>query len=176
MPIEPQELQTWIGTEALDASGEKLGKIEDVYYLDADPVLVGIRSGLAGRKHGVAVLDGASVTRDSVQLACGPDAVVKTDGGPPTGEQLSRLGSQDDRLRDLAPDRLESFNAREERLKAEAEARARADELDEEARLRAKDEEDAVARAREAEAQAEKARREREDIEAEARAARREAG
>jgi len=176
MPIESQQLETWIGTEALDASGEKLGKIEDFYFLGPDAILVGIRSGLAGRKHGVAVLEGASVTRDNVHLACGADAVVSTDGGPPTGEQLSQLATKDGRLRELAPDQLEGFQAREERLKAEAEARARADDLEEEARQRGRDEQDAASRAREAQAEAEKARSDREDIEAQARGARRDVG
>ena len=30
MSIEARDLQTWIGTEVLDSSGEKLGKLEDI--------------------------------------------------------------------------------------------------------------------------------------------------
>ncbi|MGI8946018.1 MAG: hypothetical protein ACR2GL_07265 [Thermoleophilaceae bacterium] len=175
MTIEAHQMETWIGTEARDAAGEKVGKIEDIYFHGSDALLAGIRSGLAGRKHSVASLQGASVARDGVQLACGPDAIVSTDGGPPTREQLHTLTTHDERLARLEPDQLEGHKARQERLEAQAEARARADELEKEARRRAEEEQKATAEARDAAAAADDARHERERAEAEMRQVRRDA-
>ena len=69
MTVEAEELQSWVGVEVLHPDGEKLGKVAEVYFRDAQPVLVEIRSGLARRKRHLAVLRDARVSREHVRLA-----------------------------------------------------------------------------------------------------------
>lgn len=175
MSIEVKQLESWIGSEILGGSGEKLGKIDEVYFAGDDPVAVGIRSGLAGRKHHVATLKGAAVSHDGVRLAIGEDHLVSTDGEALTAAQISALSGQDERLRDLQPDQLEGWRQREERRNEAEEARASAEQLEAEAQLRADEEQRAASRAGEAESTAEEARSEREEAEERAAQARAEA-
>lgn len=175
MSVEARELQTWIGTEVLDSAGEKLGKLEDVYFRESEPLVISIRSGLGGRKHQAASLRGAMASRDGLQLNAGTWPVA-TDTAGIGHEQLAELAPQDDRLRDVQPDDLEGWRAREERLEAQAKAQAAADKLEAEAGQRAQDEEAAAQKAREAELEADAARLARQDAEEQARRAREDAG
>jgi hypothetical protein len=166
--IEVEHLESWIGSEARGRSGEKLGKIDDIYFAGTEPVAIDIRSGLGGRKHHAATLTGASVSQDGIRLAVDKDDLVSTDGGSLTSGQIAALYGQDDRLQDEQPEQLESWHERE-KLRKEAEAaRAEADKLEAEARRRTEEEEIAVSLAGDAESAAEKARREHEDAEARA--------
>jgi hypothetical protein len=175
MTVEARHLQDWIGAEVLDSSGEKLGKLEEVYFRETEPLAVSIRSGLAGRKHHAAALRGATVGRDSLQLDASADAVISTDGTSLGAEQLAMLAVHDERLRAVQPEELEGWNARVERFRAQAEAQAAADKLEAEAQRRAAEEDAAAARARDAELEAEEARGARVDAETEAARAREEA-
>lgn len=175
MPIEVRELQTWIGTEVLDSSGEKLGKLEDVYFRDSEALAVSIRSGLGGRKHHAATLHGASVSRDSLQLDATADTLIASGGDGLGAEQLTKLAAHDGRLHGVSPEQLEGWGARDERLKAQADAQAAAEELDAEAALHGKQEDAAKAKVRDAGDEANEARRAREQAEAQAQAARKDA-
>lgn len=175
MTIEAEHVEGWIGAEALDSAGEKLGKIEELYFRGSDPVLVSIKSGLVGRKHHLASLRGARVSREGVRIAVAGDAVVSGHGGSPTDAQLGELAGHDDGLHGVQPSELEGYRERSERLKVAAEAKARADELDAEAQRRAREEEGANAQASDAGQAAEEARRKREEAEDKARAAREQA-
>lgn len=172
MTIGVEQLESWIGTEAHDSSGDKLGKIDDVYFAGAEPVAIAIRSGLAGRKHHAATLNGASVSHDGVHLAVEQDGLVSTDGGALTRSQLAALAAHDDRLRDMAPEQVEGWHQREERHKEAEKAHAEVEKLEAEVVLRAEEEDKAAARAGDAESSAEAARREREEVEARAKEAR----
>lgn len=172
MTIAVERLEDWIGTEARTDSGEKLGKIDDVYFVGPDALAIGIRSGLAGRKHHAVTLKGAKASRDAIRLAVDADALIATDGGALTGAQIAALSGQDERLRDLAPDELEGWGQRQQRLADEEAARANAEQLEAEAQRRAEAEQQAVLSAGDAESAVERARREREEAEARAREAR----
>ncbi|HEY1539854.1 MAG TPA: PRC-barrel domain-containing protein [Solirubrobacteraceae bacterium] len=175
MAITAPHLQEWIGAEVLDGAGEKLGKLDDVYFCGDEPAAVSIRSGLGGRKHHAAVVSGATVTRDSLQLVAVANELVATDAHGLDAAQFSELGSHDVRLRDLQLADIETWTAREARLKAQAEARAQAEDLQAQARLHAEEEEAAAARARDADHDAETARLARKDAEARAEQVRHEA-
>ena len=175
MAIEARDLQSWIGTEVLDSSGEKLGKLEEVYFRGSEPLAVSIRSGLGGRKHHAAAVRGATVSRDSLQLDATAETIVSSGSDGLGAEQLTGLAAHDERLHSVQPEDVEGWSAREERLKAQAEAQAKADKLEEEAQLHAKQEDAATGRARDADHEAEEARRAREEAEAQAQAARRDA-
>jgi hypothetical protein len=172
MGIEVEHLESWIGSEARGRSGEKLGKIDDIYFAGPDPVAIDIRSGLGGRKHHAATLKGASVSQDGIRLAVDEDDLVSTDGGQLTSGQIAALYGQDDRLQATQPETLESWHQREKLRKEAEEARAEADKLEAEARRRADEEAKAASVAGDAEAAAEAARREHEKAEARAQEAR----
>lgn len=171
MTVEAQ-LHTWIGTEVLDSSGEKLGKLEDLYFREDVPVAVSIRSGLGGRKHHVAVLRGAIVSREHLWLDATSDSLVATGGDGLGAEHLTKLAGHDERLHGMRPDDIEAWSDREERYKAQDQARIDAEQLETEAQRRAQEEDAAAARAREAEQQAEQAARARQEAEARAMQAR----
>lgn len=175
MTIEAHQLETWIGTDVLDSSAEKLGKIDDVYFRGDEPVAIRIRSGLVGRKHHLAALRGATVSRESLQLNATADTLTATGGGDLGAEQLASLAVSDDRLNGMQPGDLEGWNARDERLQAQAAAQAKADDLDAEAQRHGAEEQAATNRARHADHQADEARQAREDAEARAQQARDEA-
>ncbi len=66
-----QEVQPLIGANLVDAEGNKVGKIEDI-YLDNDsqePEWALVHTGLLGRKLNYVPLSGASVSGDSLQAA-----------------------------------------------------------------------------------------------------------
>jgi hypothetical protein len=176
MSVTAQQLQTWIGAEVLDRSAEKLGKLEDVYFSGDEPLAVTIRSGLAGRKHHAATLRGATVSRDHLHVAITATELVGTSSDGLGAAGWTELAAQDDRLRDIAPDAVESWKAREARLEELAKADAAAAKLDVEAHHRAEDEDAAAVRASEAEHEAQAARQAREDAEARAEQVRTDAG
>ncbi len=70
-------IESWRGQDVLDSAGEKVGRLEEVYYDAAgdQPVLISIKHGRLGRQVKLAPLSEAAVSRDYVRL-------------PFTGEQL----------------------------------------------------------------------------------------
>jgi len=172
MSVRAEHLQDWIGAEVLAPAGEPLGKIAEVFYHGNDPMLIEIRSGLVGRKHHVATLRGATVAKDHLRLAT--ELLVQTDHG--LGDvELERLAGEDDRLRGLTTDDLESTQARDDRQRAATQASAHADELERTASLREHEARQAVAAADTAATQADDAHEQHAQAQAEAEAARREA-
>lgn len=172
MNVEAQQLQTWIGAEVLDGSGQKVGKLEEVYFRAELPLVAGIRSGLVGQKHHAAVLRGATVSRNSLHLGPAAALVTNADSERVGVDELTTLAGQDDRLQGARPGDLEGWHARVERLEAEAQASADADKLAAEASQRAEEEAAAAQRAGEADREALEARAAREDAEERARQAR----
>ena len=71
-----ESIESWRGQDILDSAGEKVGRLEEVYYDAAgdEPVLISIKHGRLGHQVKLAVSD-AAVSRDYVRL-------------PFTGEQL----------------------------------------------------------------------------------------
>ena len=172
MSVEAEELQEWIGAEVVDPAGEKLGKIAEVFYRGNEPLVIEIRSGIVGRKHHLAALSGATVSKSHLRLSS--SEVVPTDGGL-SAQELEQLAGQDDRLQKLSVDDLEGGRARDERRKAAEEAAANADGLDREATAREQEAKRAAAVANDAASKAHDADQARERAEAKAQAARREA-
>jgi uncharacterized protein YrrD len=80
--------QTLIGKTAVDNSGDKIGKIGQVYLDDrtGEPAWITVSTGLFGSKESFAPLDGAQVTGDDTvqvqvtkeQIKCAPN--VDDDG------------------------------------------------------------------------------------------------
>jgi hypothetical protein len=160
--VSVEHIDDWRGQDVVDADGEKLGRLDEVFYLAGsdEAVFATVASGLLGRKHHVVPLQGASLSRDYVRINYRKDDVTRA---PDSGDALG-----DEDVRELAgfyglgltnpdgtPRRLESATAREERLRKAEEARAFAGQLEGDAA-------GAAAEAQAARARAEQARREAE--------------
>jgi hypothetical protein len=155
MSVEAEALDDWIGSEVLDASGEKLGKVTEVFYKGPDALVVEFRSGLIGHKFHLAGLSGATVSTSYLRL--GVNETIATDSGL-DAEALELLARTDGRVEGLPLAELESGTDRRERLAAAQEAAAHADALEldatrraEEAQIAAKQSRDSAKHAAEAE-------------------------
>jgi uncharacterized protein (TIGR02271 family) len=69
--MAPEQLQSMIGKNAVDTSGEKIGRIGQIYLDDStgDPQWVTVSTGLFGTKESFAPLYGAQAEGDSLVLA-----------------------------------------------------------------------------------------------------------
>jgi hypothetical protein len=83
-----EQLEQWRGRAVVDADGDDIGKLDDVYYAtDGTPVLARIRSGLMGRHHSIVPLEGSSVSRDYLRVAYRGEQIEQAGRGE-TGEHL----------------------------------------------------------------------------------------
>jgi hypothetical protein len=65
-----EQLEQWRGRRVVDADGEDIGKLEDVYYAPGgEPVLVRVSSGFFGRHHAIVPLADSSVSREHLRVA-----------------------------------------------------------------------------------------------------------
>jgi sporulation protein YlmC with PRC-barrel domain len=168
--MEIERIEDWVGQAVVDRDGEKVGKLQDVYFGSGtrDAVAAAIKTGVLGRKLNVVSLSGATVARDHVKIAF-TRAQVKKSPSAEAGADLD--DAQREQLRDhfdmqLPSGALESGNARAEREKEAREAADRADELEKEAAERTRE-------AKEKQERAERAQRERDEAKAKAEEARR---
>lgn len=156
-----EQISEWLGQEVVDAEGESLGKLEDVYYARdrAEPQLALVKSGLFGRKHTIVPLQGATVGREHVRLAYAAQRISQASdaaqlepaevlSGPHAQQLAGAYGVQ------LGAEDLDSANALEERRAAAQDAEDRAAKLEAEARERAQDADEAQARAQQRSTQA----------------------
>jgi sporulation protein YlmC with PRC-barrel domain len=158
--MEIERIEDWVGQAVIDRDGEKVGKLQDVYFGTGtrDAVAAAVKTGVLGRKLNVVSLTGATVARDHVKIAFTRDQVKRA----PQAEGGADLSpAQRDRLRDhfdmqLPSGPIESGNARADREREAREAAERAEELKKEAEERARE-------AREKQGSAEKAKRERDE-------------
>ncbi len=156
--LNVERIEEWRGQDILDSDGQKIGKLEEVYYDAAggEAMFVSVKSGLLGRHTALVPLADASVGRDYIRLAYTGEQVDRAERGP-EGE-VSR-----NEVRDLSaafalelPDGLEVESAsliNERHAKAE-QARRRAQELELEAQRKADEHADAEQQADEAAAKA----------------------
>lgn len=173
--LSVEQIEEWLGQEVLDADGERIGKLDEVFYASSsgEPVFVSVKSGLLGRHSSTVALAGASVGRDYVRLAYTAEQIeragseVRTKGGVDR-EDARRLGEIYGVT--LAPeDDFEAASAINERHQAAEDARRKAEELEAEAERRASEAEQAHSTAQDAgqsaEQKAEQAERARLDAE-----------
>jgi PRC-barrel domain len=70
MTVVAESLADWLGKDVLDADGEKVGKLDGVFY-DAEvdvPSFVAVKSGLVGKHLTLVPLQDASVSPDFLRL------------------------------------------------------------------------------------------------------------
>ncbi len=76
-----EQIVDWRGQDVFDSDGERLGKLDEVYY-DRDsgePVIASIKSGLLGRHSALVPLVGATAGRDYVRVAFATEKVKSTE-------------------------------------------------------------------------------------------------
>jgi hypothetical protein len=140
--LQVEQIEDWLGQDVLDSAGERIGKLDDVYYAQdsQEAVFAVVKSGLLGRHSTIAPLDGASVGREYVKLAYSAEQIESADAdgnGAETlpGAEVQRLGSAYGlRIDDRELGSASAINARREAARNAAD---RAASLDEEARTRA---------------------------------------
>jgi PRC-barrel domain len=146
--LQVEQIEDWLGQDVLDSAGERVGKLDDVYYAQdgQEAIFAVVKSGLLGRHSTIAPLDGASVGREYVKLAYSAEQIAAADadgGGEETlsGPEAQGIGSAYGlRIEDRELSSASAINARQE---AAREAADRAASLDQEARIRAAEAEQA---------------------------------
>jgi sporulation protein YlmC with PRC-barrel domain len=179
--LSVDQIEEWLGQEVLDADGERVGKLDEVFYSvnSGEAVFVSVKSGLLGRHSSTVPLAGASVGRDYVRLAYTAEQIDGSTKEVPASDGVS--GADARRLGELygvtvAPDdEFEAASVINERRLATEDARRQAEELEAEAARRESEAEQAQGSAQDAGQtaqqkveEAERARREAERARAEA--------
>jgi uncharacterized protein (TIGR02271 family) len=87
-PTEMTESYDWNGRTVVDSAGEKIGKIDQVYYANDDhsPEWLTVHTGLFGTKTNFAPISGSKPAGEDIQLAYTKDQVKDAPGIDPDGE------------------------------------------------------------------------------------------
>ncbi|MCW3040863.1 MAG: uncharacterized protein JWM31_2768, partial [Solirubrobacterales bacterium] len=109
-----EQVEQWIGTDVVDPEGYAVGKLTEVYYRGADPVLIGARGGRLSRKRILIPLEGASVARDYLRIAFPADRLVQTKSSDDelNAEDLAAVADHYGAAHTAMPDELEGSKAR----------------------------------------------------------------
>jgi sporulation protein YlmC with PRC-barrel domain len=178
MAVIVERIEEWVGREALDADGERVGKLDEIFYSTAsgDAVFAAVKSGLLGRHSSFVPLASASAGRDYVRLAYSKATIEDADSELKGGDEINHDSAR--RLGELygvqlaADEEFESATIVNERRQATEEAQQRAAELEDEARRRESDAYEAKGSAQSAQEQAAAKAEESERARAEAEQAR----
>ena len=175
-----ERIEAWRGEDVLDAGGEKIGRLEEVYYDPStqQPVLLSVKSGILGRQLALVPAERATVSRNYVRVPYTGEQVGHSQGfraeDELTGEQVAAVGAVFG-LGWPVDGPLHSASLIERQLIEAEEARRRAEELELDAGRRHEQAHDARRRAAAASEEAQAAERERDQAQAEAEEARRRA-
>jgi uncharacterized protein YrrD len=87
-PIFVEDIKKWQGDDVIDQAGEKLGKLEEVYYdTETDlPGFAGVKSGVIGKRITLVPLAGASVGHDFVRVKATKEQVKNAPSFDPGAE------------------------------------------------------------------------------------------
>jgi hypothetical protein len=95
VPVTHQDLSEWRGRNLNDANGERIGKLEDVYFdIDTDEPQFGtVKEGIFGRHLTFVPLVGAAVGPDNLQVAA---TVAEVKSAPNIALEGDRLTAEDE--------------------------------------------------------------------------------
>jgi uncharacterized protein (TIGR02271 family) len=87
-PNEMTEAYDWNGRTVVDSDGDKIGKVDQIYYADDDgtPEWLTVNTGLFGTKTNFGPLDGSRPSGEDIQVAYTKDQVKDAPGIDPDGE------------------------------------------------------------------------------------------
>lgn len=183
--MEIEGIEEWKGQDVVDSDGEKIGKLEDVFFEvgSPEPAFGCVKTGLLARHLSLVPLEGAAFSRDHVRVAHSKAQVKdgpQIEGGGALGEEQERevLRHYDLEPRGDRGDarRYESGEARAEREDRTREAEGRAAELEELAERRVGEADESERGAEEAREEARRVEAERDQARERARRAREEGG
>jgi hypothetical protein len=157
--LSVEQIEEWLGQDVLDVDGERIGKLDEVYYSagSGETMFALVTRGLLGRHRSLVPLTGASVGRDYLKLAYSTERIetasVKMDAKDTLGQEEARqLGAAYGV--EVPLEDFESATLINQGRLAAQEARERAEELDREAQRRAADADEAQSTAQDASEQA----------------------
>jgi len=93
--VEVENVADWRGKQLVDRFGDKIGKLEDVYF-DTEterPVFGSVKEGLLSKHLTFVPLEGATATPDGLRVAASKEDVKKAPNMDPDGE----LGANQER-------------------------------------------------------------------------------
>jgi hypothetical protein len=181
MTVSVAQIEEWVGEDVLELGGERMGKLDEVFYPTSggEAVFIAVKSGLLGRHSSLVPLANAAVGRDYVRLAYSKETIEHADSELKGSDGVDRDSAL--RLGELygvllaAGEEYESASVVNERRQAAEDAQRRAAALEEEARRRETDAHEAQGSAQSAQEQAAAKARESEQARAEADRARQDA-
>jgi uncharacterized protein (TIGR02271 family) len=90
-PNAMTESYDWSGRDVIDTGGDKIGKVDEVYYAtdDHSPEWLAVNTGLFGTKTSFVPVDGAKPSGEDIQVAFTKDMVKDAPGVKPD-EELSQ--------------------------------------------------------------------------------------
>ena len=87
MTTTAEQLEQWRGRTVVDANGEDVGRLDEIYYAGTEPVLARVAYGLLGRHRALVPLTGSSVGRDYLRVGY-LRAQIEQAGGREIGEVI----------------------------------------------------------------------------------------
>jgi hypothetical protein len=90
--VAQQNIADWHGKQLIDRSGEKIGKLEDVYVdVETDEPMFGtVKEGFIGRHLTFVPLAGATFAPDSLQVRVSKDQIKRAPNIELRGDELSQ--------------------------------------------------------------------------------------
>jgi sporulation protein YlmC with PRC-barrel domain len=183
--MEIEQIEEWEGQDVVDCDGEKIGKLEDIYFEagSREAVFGCVKTGMLGRRHFLVPLGNATVSREHVRVAYRQDHVKdapQAEPGATLGSGMEQELARHYGIELTAPPagaagRYESASARAQREARAREATERAEELESLADRKAEDAREAELQADDTHRQAQQAQDERDRAEQAAAEARAEA-
>jgi uncharacterized protein (TIGR02271 family) len=87
-PNEMTEAYDWNGRTVVDSDGEKIGKVDQIYYANDDgtPEWLTVNTGLFGTKTNFVPIDGSRPNGEDIQVAYTKDQVKDAPGVDPDGD------------------------------------------------------------------------------------------
>ncbi|MGI8428410.1 MAG: PRC-barrel domain-containing protein [Solirubrobacteraceae bacterium] len=145
--LNVERIEEWRGQEVRDADGEKIGKLEEVYY-DAEggeAMFLSVKSGLLGRHTALVPLLDASVGRDYIRIAYTRAQVEQAERGAEGEVSRNEVRDASAAFALELPDgvEVESASLINERHAQAEQARQLAEELEAEAQRKAAEHADA---------------------------------
>ena len=175
-----EQLEQWRGHTVVDADGQDIGKLDDVFYsANGEPVLIRVRRGLLGRHQALVPLRGSSVSRDYLRVGF-HQAEIDAAGQAEVGEFLDAataalIGSAYGEALPGADSGFESSSRLQARRDAAVAAKRQADSLEDDAHRLGGQASHERAKAADADASATQAEHDATDANTQADVARREA-
>ncbi|MGI8903964.1 MAG: PRC-barrel domain-containing protein [Solirubrobacteraceae bacterium] len=137
--LNVERIHEWRGQDVLDADGERIGKLDEVYYdaASGEAAFASVKSGLMGRRSNLVPLAGATVGRDYVRISHPATVVDRAEAGEQEGllDAAAVRGATEAYGIEISPDAsFESATLITERQARAQEAVHRAEELEHDAR------------------------------------------